>query len=99
MQTYSISEAPELTTLSQRALRARVDRGQIRAVMRDGVRRIPHSELERTGVLREGSPDATEVIRELTERLDAQAAELMRLRALPERVEEYRRQIDAESQA
>ena len=67
--------------------------------MRDGVRRIPHSELERAGILEEGSPDTTRVIRELTERLDAQAAELIRLRALPERVAEYRRQLDEEALA
>jgi len=99
MKTYSISEAADLTTLSARALRARVDRGHIRAVLRDSVRRIPHSELERAGILEEGSPDTTRVIRELTERLDAQAAELIRLRALPERVAEYRRQLDEEALA
>lgn len=99
MRTYSISEAADLTTLSQRALRARVDRGQIRAVLRDGVRRIPHSELERAAVLKEGSPEASEIIRELTERIAAQERELVELRALPERTDEQRRQAEEEARA
>jgi len=94
MRTYTIAEAAPLTELSARALRARVDRGQIRSVLRDGARRIPHTELERAGLLQGSTPDTTEVIRELTAKLDAQAAELAQLRALPERIEAERSRHD-----
>ncbi len=50
METLTITEAAEATGLSKKALRNRVDRGQIRAVLREGVRRIPRSELERIGL-------------------------------------------------
>lgn len=50
METLTITEAAEATGLSKKALRNRVDRGQIRAVLRDGVRRIPRSELDRVGL-------------------------------------------------
>ncbi len=99
METYTLREAAGLTGTSQEALRKRVDRGTIRSVKRAGVRRIPRSELERAG-LRIGEPaDANDIVRELTEKIDAQAQELARLRALPERVEEYRRQADVEAKA
>lgn len=50
METLTIAEAAEATGLSKKALRNRVDRGQLRAVLREGVRRIPRSELERAGI-------------------------------------------------
>lgn len=50
METLTITEAAEATGLSKKALRNRVDRGQIRAVLREGVRRIPRSELEHAGL-------------------------------------------------
>jgi excisionase family DNA binding protein len=50
METLTITEAAEATGLSKKAVRNRVDRGQVRAVLRDGVRRIPRSELERVGL-------------------------------------------------
>jgi Helix-turn-helix domain len=50
-RTLTIAEAAQLTGLSRKAIRSRVDRGTVRAVLRDGVRRIPHSELERAGLL------------------------------------------------
>lgn len=99
METYTLREAAELTGTSQEALRKRVDRGTIQSVKRNGVRRIPRSELERAGLRIGGPADATDVTRELVERIAAQESELARLRALPERVEEYRRQIDTEAQA
>ena len=51
METYTIAEAAELTGASPKAIRNRVDRGQLRAVKRDGVRRIPRSELAPAGLL------------------------------------------------
>lgn len=50
METLTIAEAAEATGLTKKALRNRVDRGLVRAVLRDGVRRIPRSELERVGL-------------------------------------------------
>jgi hypothetical protein len=50
METLTIVEAAEASGISKKAMRNRVDRGQIRSVLRDGVRRIPRSELERAGL-------------------------------------------------
>jgi hypothetical protein len=46
----TIAEAAELTGLSKIALRRRVRRGTIRSVLREGVHRIPLSELYREGL-------------------------------------------------
>lgn len=51
METYTFAEAEKLTGLSRKALRNRVYRGKLQAVLRDGVRRIPRSELDRAGLL------------------------------------------------
>lgn len=53
METYTIREAAELCGMTYEALRARVDRGTIRAGKRreDAARLIPKSELQRTGLL------------------------------------------------
>ena len=48
METLTISETAERTGLTKKAIRNRVDREQLRAVLKDGVRRIPVSELIRT---------------------------------------------------
>lgn len=53
----SIKRAAEMTALTQKAIRSRVDRGSLRAVLKDGQRRIPVSELHRAGLLNpDGSP-------------------------------------------
>lgn len=53
----SIRSAAEMTALTQKAIRSRVDRGSLRAVLRDGQRRIPVTELHRAGLLKpDGSP-------------------------------------------
>lgn len=99
METYTLKEAAALTGTSQEALRKRVDRGTIRSVKREGVRRIPRSELERAG-LRIGEPaEAGEVVRELTDTIRRQERELASLRALPERVESARRDHERETEA
>jgi excisionase family DNA binding protein len=51
VRTYTISEAAELTGLTRKAIARRVERGSIRSLVRNGRRRIPHSELLRTGLL------------------------------------------------
>jgi hypothetical protein len=92
MRSFTISEAAEATGLTQKALRARIEEGQVRAVFRDGVPpRIPESELKRAGLLpvrdeREpatGSPAGgeSEIVRELVAVIERQAAELAALRA------------------
>jgi excisionase family DNA binding protein len=54
MQTNSRREAAQLCGVSLTAMRSRADRGSIKTVMRGAQRRVPRSELERTGLL----PDA-----------------------------------------
>jgi hypothetical protein len=92
VHSFSISEAAEATGLTQKALRARIAQGHVRAVLRDGMPlRIPESELRRTGLLPERSePDAasglpeeagSEIVRELVAVIERQAAELAVLRA------------------
>jgi excisionase family DNA binding protein len=60
MRTLTVSEAAEATGLTQKAIQNRIDRGQLRAVVRDGLRRIPRSELERLGLLAEEAEEALE---------------------------------------
>lgn len=50
MNTFTIAEAAELTGLTKKALRHRVDRGQIRAHKEGNIRRIERAELERVGL-------------------------------------------------
>jgi hypothetical protein len=92
VRSFTISEAAEATGLTQKALRARIEDGHVRAVLRDGVPpRIPESELTRAGLLpaaeeqnsTSGSspgPEA-EIVRELVAVIERQAAELAALRA------------------
>jgi hypothetical protein len=92
VRSFTISEAAEATGLTQKALRARIDDGQVRAVFRDGLPpRIPESELTRAGLMRERHgpepPNApvddtrSEIVRELVAVIERQAAELAALRA------------------
>ena len=53
MRTYTISEAAQLTGLSQKALARRIERGSLLCVVRDGRRRIPVAELVRVGLLKD----------------------------------------------
>lgn len=108
METLTIAEAAEATGLSKKAMRNRVDRGQVRAVLRDGVRRIPRSELERAGLavgLPHGVENGTGVPpaeatteaaawREALERLERQAAELAELRVITRQAESLRQERD-----
>jgi hypothetical protein len=92
MRSFTISEAAEATGLTQKALRARIEHGHVRAVLRDGMPpRIPESELRRAGLLPElDEQDATsssppgaesEIVRELVAVIERQASELATLRA------------------
>jgi excisionase family DNA binding protein len=94
VETLTIAEAADTTGLTKKAIRNRVDRGQLRAVLRDGVRRIPRSELDRIGLseagdgaaIRQraapGQPQEASGWNELLERLERQAGELAELRQL-----------------
>ncbi len=102
MESYTFAQAEQLTGASRKALRNRVYRGQLESVLRGGVRRIPRSELERTGLLRDdgeiGEVDQlareasheTPMMGELLDRLEAQAAELGELRALTREADSLR---------
>jgi hypothetical protein len=89
MVSFTIAEAAEATGLTQKALRARIEQGHVRAVIRDGVPpRIPESELRRAGLLPEPKADSddhpldggSEIVRELVAVIERQAAELAALR-------------------
>src|SRR3712207_4389305 len=79
METYTIAEVAELTGASPKAIRNRVDRGQLRAVKRDGVRRIPRSELTRAGLM----PDNGQRPPELPSSADAEPGEAEPVAARP----------------
>ena len=95
MRSFTISEAAEATGLTQKALRARIEQGQVRAVVRQGAApRVPESELRRAGLLpaRDRAPDTrdspreaagADIVRELVAVIERQAAELAELRRRP----------------
>jgi hypothetical protein len=76
METFTIREAAERCEVSYQLMRKRVDRGTVRVVKRDGVRRIPRSELERAGLWPGSQPPGSDS-REL-ESLRSQLAEATR---------------------
>jgi excisionase family DNA binding protein len=113
-RTLTISEAAALTGLSKTALRRRVERGSLPAVVRDGVRRIPVSELERQGLLAPegegaGAPAEPTQLRpptpgypdwgELLDRLVAQERALAEHRLLAARAESLGTQVQVERRA
>ena len=107
METLTIAEAADATGLTKKAVRNRVDRGQVRAVLRDGVRRIPRSELERAGLSldareagagaaegQEAAPGYPEPMAEVLDRLERQAGELAELRVLTREADSLREERD-----
>ncbi len=93
METFTINEAARLleSQITQAALKKRVQRptapGGLRSVKGpDGKRRIPRAELERVGLRPGPIEDTAEVVRGLAEKIADQERELVRLRALPEKV-------------
>ena len=69
----SIAEAARLTGLSKGMIRARVERGELRAIRRAGLPRISVDELAERGLLDMHPGD-------LLDRLEEQASEIGRLR-------------------
>jgi len=107
-RTVTIAEAAALTGLTKTAVRRRVERGSLSAVVRDGVRRIPVSELERQGLIAvEGDSTAPAAAAEpaepgwaeLLDRLVAQERELAEYRQIAARAESLDRRLDAERRA
>jgi excisionase family DNA binding protein len=74
----SISEAARLTGLPKGVIRKRVDRGELRAIRRGGLRRISVDELAERGLL-DGTGGGADH-GDLLDRLERQAEELGRLR-------------------
>ena len=108
-ENFTIREAADACGLTYEAMRARVDRGTIRAGKRreDGSRVIPESELQRTGLL-PGADVAT--LRAEVDRLQSELKTHRLLtekarsetgveRAARERIEEALHQARAEKQA
>jgi len=99
METLTFAEAAETTGRTKKALRNRVYRGKLQSVLRDGVRRIPRSELEREDLLppageRPETPETSQkadeepaFVGELLNRLERQAMELGELRLLTQEAE------------
>lgn len=83
METFTISEAAEFTGLTKKAVRHRVDRGQIRAEKDGGIRRISREELARVGLVppiveppAERAPELTGQVLQLKSALAALEREL-----------------------
>jgi excisionase family DNA binding protein len=76
----TISEAARLTGLPKAALLARVERGELRALRRGGLRRISIDELAERGLIDGGPSGDNPERRELLDRLERQAGEIGRLR-------------------
>jgi len=98
MKTYTTQEAAELSGSSVRALRKRIERGQLRAVQHGRYWRVPHAELERLGLVGpegtergQGTEDVDVVVLAELERERAErrrlAQEVARLRPLTAHVE------------
>ena len=76
----SIAEAARLTGLTKAAIRARVERGELRAIRRGGLRRISVDELAECGLLEANAHGGAEPEGDLLDRLQSQAEEIGRLR-------------------
>jgi excisionase family DNA binding protein len=72
----SIAEASRLTGLPKEAIRGRVERGELRAIRRGGLRRISVDELAERGLLDAAGAGQAELL----DRLERQAEEIGRLR-------------------
>ena len=116
--TLTTSEAAELVGLTTKAIKNRLDRGQLQYILKAGRRRIPVAELVRAELLdaeageaapeaqrapKNGGPhsasnganvDYSDVIRELVSKVEQQAEELGRLRALTVEAESLTSEAD-----
>jgi excisionase family DNA binding protein len=81
----SIAEASRLTGLPKAVIRSRVERGELRAIRRGGLRRISVDELAERGLLDAAavvgaSSEGESVSTDLLDRLERQSEEIGRLR-------------------
>jgi excisionase family DNA binding protein len=94
METLTIAQAAKRTGISPKAIARRIERGTLQAVVTDGKRRLPITELEKlprgttetaegTGNHGAAPPDITPLI----QRLEHLAAENMQLRLLTKQTE------------
>jgi hypothetical protein len=108
MQTVTIAEAAQHSGMTAKAIARRVERGTLQAIIKDGKRRLPVSELEKlprgtteTAPAGEGNNGAAPVdLSPLIARIETLAAENMQLRVLQEQngtVEEQLRRELVES--
>lgn len=101
METFTIREAAQRCDVSYQLMRKRVDRGTVSTVKRDGVRLIPRTELERTGLWPGSQPAQSDSLELAT--LRAQLAEAEReltgLRPLPAKLEAERKARELAEQA
>lgn len=105
-QTLTIAETAALTGLSKTAVRRRVERGTLRAVLHAGVRRIPLSELHRQGLVPAGDDvaeptgqPAQEAWSDLLDRLVDQERRLAEYRLLTAQAESLHGEMEAERRA
>jgi len=101
METFTIREAAERCDVSYQLMRKRVDRGTVSTVKRDGVRLIPRTELERTGLWPGSQPeqsDSLELVSLRTQLAEAQR-ELSGLRPLSAKLEAERKGRELAEQA
>lgn len=105
METYTVRSVSAVTGLTEKAVRRRLEKGQLRAVRgRDGRVRLAHGELVRAGLLPldggvggNAPPSApetgVEAVRELVAMIERQATELGRLRAIAVRSEQDQAEV------
>jgi hypothetical protein len=92
METFTIREAAQRCEVSYQLMRKRVDRGTLQTVKRDGVRRVPRTELERVGLWPGSQPQLSDSLELVTlrQRLAAAEAKLAELTPLPAQLEAER---------
>ena len=83
-RSVTIAEAARLTGLSKEAIRARIDRGSLRASKRAGLRRVALDELAELGLLAGGEDVGDRsplTVDQMLDRLERQAEQIGALRA------------------
>jgi excisionase family DNA binding protein len=90
LQLYSTRQASELTGVTVRALRKRIERGQLQAVQHGRFWRIPRSELQRAGLVGTGD------LRPVSQAAEVTTAQIEELFAALQRERHARKQLTIE---